>query len=132
VRRYRCVDARKAEGFPVAAACTAAGVSTSAYYAWAARGARGPSQRERDEAALVAEIRAIHAASEGTYGAPRMTRELRRRGHGDNHKRVQRLMRRHAIVGHRPRRRRSLTRQDTTAAPAPDLVGGCLIPTMSM
>src|SRR5918993_323254 len=32
-------------------------------------------------------------------------------------------MRCHGIVGHRPRRRRSLTRPDPGAAPAPDLVG---------
>jgi putative transposase len=32
-------------------------------------------------------------------------------------------MRAHGIVGYRPRRRRSLTKQDTTAAPAPDLLG---------
>ena len=32
-------------------------------------------------------------------------------------------MRAHAIVGYRPRRRRSLTKPDATAAPVPDLVG---------
>jgi putative transposase len=32
-------------------------------------------------------------------------------------------MRIHGIVGYRPRRRRSLTRPDTAAAPAPDLLG---------
>jgi putative transposase len=37
--------------------------------------------------------------------------------------RVERLMRTHGIVGHRPRRRRSLTKADTAAAPAPDLLG---------
>jgi putative transposase len=123
VTRYRCVDARKAEGFPVAAACAAAGVSPSAFYAWRHRRAQGPSPRERDEIALVAAIRAIHTASDGTYGQPRMTVELRRQGRWVNHKRVERLMRVHGIVGHRPRRRRSLTNQDQTAAPAPDLVG---------
>lgn len=40
-----------------------------------------------------------------------------------NHKRVERLMRAHGIVGYRPHRRRSLTKQDPTAAPAPDLLG---------
>ena len=55
--RYRCVDAQKAAGFPVVAACQAAGVRRSAYYAWTASAAQGPSQHERDEAALVAEIR---------------------------------------------------------------------------
>jgi putative transposase len=32
-------------------------------------------------------------------------------------------MRAHGIVGHRPRRRRGLTKPDTAAPPAPDLVG---------
>jgi hypothetical protein len=47
VSRYRCVDAQKAAGFPVATACTAAAVSTSAYYAWAIRARQGPSGRHQ-------------------------------------------------------------------------------------
>ena len=121
--RYRCVDAQKAAGFPVAAACQAAGVTRSAYYAWTASAAQGPSGHDQEEARLVAEIRRIHARSKATYGAPRVTAELRRRGQRVNHKRVERLMRQHGIVGWRPRRRRSLTKPDTTAAPAPDLLG---------
>jgi transposase InsO family protein len=78
---------------------------------------------QRAEASLVAEIRRIHARSKGTYGAPRVTAELHRRGWSANHKRVERLMRAHGIAGYRPRRRRGLTRPDTTAAPAPDLLG---------
>jgi putative transposase len=122
VTRYRCVDAQKAAGFPVAAACQAAGVTRSAYYAWTASAAQGPSGHD-EEARLVAEIRRIHARSKATYGAPRVTAELRRRGQTVNHKRVERLMHQHGIVGWRPRRRRSLTKPDTTAAPAPDLLG---------
>ena len=121
--RYRCVDTQKAAGFPIAAACQAAGVSTSAFYAWAARCDRGPSPAEHQEAKLLAEIRTIHRESKGTYGSPRVTAELWRRGWGVNHKRVERLMAEVGIVGHRPRRRRSLTRPDATAAPAPDLLG---------
>lgn len=121
--RYRCVDAQKAAGFPVAAACQAAGVTRSAWYAWAARAAQGPSQRQREEARLVGEIRRIHTRSGGTYGVPRVHAELGRRGWMVNHKRVERLMRTHGIVGYRPRRRRSLTRQDHAAPPAPDLLG---------
>jgi putative transposase len=49
--------------------------------------------------------------------------ELRRRGWSANHRRVERLMRAHGIVGWRPRRRRGLTRQDHAAPPAPDLLG---------
>ena len=121
--RYRCVDAQKAAGFPVAAACKAAGVTRSAYYAWTASAAQGPSLAAREEARLVGEIRRIHARSGGAYGAPRVHAQLRRRGWSANHKRVERLMRTHGLVGFRPRRRRNLTRQDTTAAPAPDLLG---------
>jgi putative transposase len=123
VTRYRCVDAQKAAGFPVAAACTAAGVTRSAYYAWTTRAGQEPSERHRQEVRLVSEIRRIHTHSHGTYGAPRVTVELRRRGWAANHKRVERLMRTQGIVGWRPRRRRSLTKPDAGAAPAPDLLG---------
>jgi putative transposase len=69
VSRYRGVDAQKAAGFAVAAACKAAGVTRSAYYAWTAGAVRGASERHREQARLVAEIRRIHARSHGTYGA---------------------------------------------------------------
>ncbi|HXP15414.1 MAG TPA: IS3 family transposase [Actinomycetes bacterium] len=121
--RYRCVDAQKAAGFSVIAACTAAGVTRSAYYAWTTNAAQGPSDRQQEETRLAGEIRRIHTRSHGTYGAPRVHAELRRCGWRTNHKRVERLMRAHGIVGHRPRRRRSLTKPDAGAAPAPDLLG---------
>jgi putative transposase len=123
VTRYRCVDAQKAAGFPVAAACQAAGVTRSAYYAWTTSAAQGPAERHQEEARLVTEIRRIHARSHGAYGAPRVHAELGRRGWSVNHKRVERLMRAHGIVGYRPRRRRGLTKPDAGAAPAPDLLG---------
>jgi putative transposase len=122
VSRYRCVDAQKAAGFPVTAACVAVGVSASAYYAFTARRARATAA-EQAEAGLVAEIRVIHTDSRGSYGSPRVHAELGRRGWRVNHKRVERLMRAHGIVGHRPRRRRGLTKPDTAAPPAPDLLG---------
>jgi putative transposase len=81
---------------------------------------------------LVGEIRRIHARSKGTYGAPRVHAELRRRGWVVNHKRVERLMRAHGIAGYRPRRRRSLTRPDAGAAPAPDLLGRLFDPSGRM
>jgi putative transposase len=98
-------------------------VTRSAYRAWAARATQASSERRREEVRLVSEIRGIHARSRGVYGAPRVTAELRRRGWNANHKRVERLMRAHGIVGHRPHRRRSLTKPDQGAAPAPDLLG---------
>jgi len=79
VSRYRCVDAQKAAGFSVVAACQAAGVTRSAFYAWAAKGEQGPRTAEQGQAALVAEIRTIHRQSSRTYGSPRVHAELRRR-----------------------------------------------------
>ena len=98
-------------------------MTRSAYYAWTAGATQASSERHREEVRLVGEVRRLHARSRGAYGSPRVTAELRRRGWRTNHKRVERLMRTHGIVGYRPRRRRSLTKQDATAAPAPDLLG---------
>ncbi|WP_420811111.1 IS3 family transposase [Egicoccus halophilus] len=114
--------ARKAEGFNVNAACAAAGVSRSAFYAWLERG-EGPTEAEWDEARLINEIRDLHAASDGTYGEPRMTAELVEKGWVLNRKRTARLMRQERLQGHRPRRRRSLTKADEAAPAIEDLVG---------
>ena len=111
------------------AACQAAGVTRSAYYAWTAGATQASSERHWEEVRLVGEIRRLHARSRGIYGSPRVTAELRRRGWRTNHKRVERLRRTHTIVGDRPRRRRSLTKPDQGAAPAPDLLGRLLDPT---
>ena len=78
--RYRCVDDQRAAGFPVTAACEAAGVSTSGFYDWRAREAAGPTDREVAEAELVELMREIFDGSDGNYGVPRMHRELRRAG----------------------------------------------------
>ena len=120
--RYRCVDARKADGFAVTAACEAAAVSTSAYYAWTEQGRPSGSARAQCDAALLAEIRAIHKEHRD-YGSPRVTVELARRGTPANHKKVERMMADHGIVARRHRRRRNLTKPDEAAPAIPDLVG---------
>ena len=97
----RCVwvDSQKAAGFPVTAACKAAGISTSTYYQWAHEAAHGPSERDWAEAHLLDAIITIHRASGRTYGSPTITAELRADGWEVNHKRVERLMRANGIVG---------------------------------
>jgi putative transposase len=120
VTRYRWVAARKAEGFPTAMACRVATVSRQAFWDWRARQEAGPTEAERAEADLVGEIRAIHGASDGTYGEPRVAEELARRGRKVNHKRVERLMRTHGIVGvHKPAR----VRTTIPAEDAPPVAG---------
>ena len=120
--RYRHVDAMKAAGFAVRAACRAAEIAASSYYEWKEKEVAGPSPREREEVELVAEIRAIHDDSAATYGSPRMTRELAKRGRRVNHKRIERVMRNNDIVGITERRRVRTTIPAEGAPPLPDLV----------
>lgn len=96
--RYVAVDSLKTE-FAVAALCQAVAVSTSAYYEWGAGVSSDPTEAETPEATLLAEIKEIHRSSGGPYGSPRVTSELRDRGWCVNHKRVERLMADHDIVG---------------------------------
>lgn len=121
--RYRFVSTMKAEGFAIKAACEAAEVSTSAYYDWVERTAAGPTEAEWDEARLVNEMHDVHATLDDTYGSPRMTAELARRGFCANHKRVERLMAANAIVAKDARRKKVRTTiPDVSAPPLPDLV----------
>ncbi len=99
---YCFVDEQKAEGFPVERICEIAGVSTSAYYDWKNHRCRIVTIGELRERVLVAKIGTIHKDSGGTYGSPRVTAELHDLGQVVNHKRVERLMRIHDIVGYTP------------------------------
>ncbi|MCX2928410.1 IS3 family transposase [Streptomyces sp. NEAU-W12] len=69
------------------------------------------------------EIRVLHAGSRGAYEAPRIHAALRRAGRVVNSKKIERLMRKHRIVGITRRRRRGLTRQAKRAVFALDLIG---------
>ena len=100
-------------------------MSTSGFYDWQTRRAADPSEAERLEADLVAEIRVIHARSRGAYGCPRVVGTLRKQGRRVNHKRVERLMALHGITGRCGRRRVRTTIRDPHAVPATDLVQRC-------
>ena len=58
--KYAFIDAHQAE-FHIVDLCRVGGVSTSGFYDWQARQTAGPTDAERLEADLVAEIRVIHA-----------------------------------------------------------------------
>ena len=69
--------AAKEVAFPVVSMCRVLGVSKSGYYAWKARPA---SRRTAEDQTLAAKISDAHERSRGTYGSPRVHRELRARG----------------------------------------------------
>jgi transposase InsO family protein len=119
--RYRFISEHRAD-YGVQRLCRVLAVRRPGFYEWLAS---EPARQERAAAEdqLAAEIAAIHGGHRGGYGSPRVAAELRRRGWRVNRKRVERIMRERGIVGITRRRRRSLTRQDTTVAPAPDLIG---------
>jgi putative transposase len=98
--------------------CRLLGVSSSGYDAWVKR---RPSRRVETDDALIAEIRAAHTASRGTYGAPRVHAELAARGIGAGRKRVARLMSQAGLAGV-SRRRFVTTTVKGDRRQAPDLV----------
>jgi hypothetical protein len=87
------------------AACQALGVSTSGFYDWQQH---QPSTRARMDAELMDHIRDVHAASQCTYGAPRVHAELRATGTRIGKKRVARLMRSAGLAGRCPKRFRRI------------------------
>lgn len=114
---YAFIAAERAT-FGVQMLCRHLGVSTSAFYDWERR---PPSRREMDNRALTKRIREIHESSRGTYGAPRVTAELRAEGLRITRKRVARLMRASRLQGVHIRRRR-WRKGPGELGPAPDRV----------
>jgi putative transposase len=98
--------------------CRVLDVSSSGYYAWVKR---PPSARAVTDAALIVEIRAAHAASKGTYGAPRLQIDLADAGIRVSRKRIARLMRNAGLAGV-SRRKGAITTVRDGARQAPDLV----------
>jgi putative transposase len=119
VKLFGLIDAEKAS-YPVSLLCRVLKVSRSAYYDWKECPLSG---RARENADLTEKIREIHQRSRGIYGYPRVHAELKALGVRCSRKRVARLMRKDGLQGcRRGRRRKSTTRQDPLAMPAPDLV----------
>lgn len=101
--------------------CTILDIARSSFYYWR-RTAADRAARQAADAGLAARVRAVHRESDGTYGVPRITAELREDGERVNHKRVARVMRSINLAGLRLRRKHRTTTPDP-AAKAPDLIG---------
>lgn len=105
--------------YPVTMLCRLLQVSKSGFYAGQGRGL---SARARSDIRLTAQIEAIHRASHGTYGAPRVRAQLHNTGTDVSGKRVARLMRKAGLRGVSRRRFVITTQRDPAATAAADLV----------
>ncbi len=92
--------------FHVDSMCRVLQVSRSGFYAWRHR---EPSQRARDNDALLEEIRRIHLQTHEAYGAVKTWRELRIRGFACGRHRVARLRHEAKIEARRKARFRITT-----------------------
>ena len=106
--------------WPAAWLCGALGVSRGGFYAWLTR---PRSQRSRSDEELTAKVRASFLASDRTYGARRVWRDMIEEGLPCGLHRIERMMRQEALRA-RPRRRRlpSDTGERSTNAISPNVL----------
>jgi len=115
--RFRFIDEAR-RTFPVHHLCRVLGVSRSGFYAWLARPRR---EEDRTAAAVVARIQAVHRASRGVYGSPRVYQALRAAGYAVGRHRVAHLMRLEGLRGRAAQRFRFIaTRRSADLAAAPN------------
>ena len=117
--RYRFVSEHVSE-FPVGRICRVLKISRSGYYAWRMR---PESKHAQEDARIVENIRAVHAASRETYGSPRVHRSLRRDGITCSRNRVARLMKLYGLSARKKRRFVRTTDSSHNLPIAANLVG---------
>lgn len=117
--KYACITLYHG-AFPVRLMCRVLEVAPSGYYAWRKRPTCAHAIADER---LLLHVRGAHTASDGTYGAPRVCRELKSQGHHVGQKRVARLMRTDGLIGTPTRRRVPRTTDSTHGFPiAPNLL----------
>ena len=122
--RFSFIDAKKAE-FPINRMCRMLGVSQSGFHAWKDRPA---CHRQRQDMVLLAHVRSAFKLSNGTYGSPRMTRELQDEGHAVGRRRTARLMRENGLAARQKRRFKRTTDSEHSWPVAPNLLGQEVVP----
>ncbi|MEV6841527.1 IS3 family transposase [Streptomyces sp. NPDC051133] len=118
--RFQFVEDHRG-AFGVNRQCRMLQVSRPGFYRWLA-GADARAARARADTERAERIAEIHTESDGTYGAPRVTAELRDDGARVNHKRVVRVMRAWGIVGLHLRKKVRTTVPEPSATPVLDLL----------
>jgi transposase InsO family protein len=123
--RFARIDAEKA--VPISVHCAALGVSRAGFYAWKRSARPHGSKRKNDcrkvsNERLIAEIKAIHEGSRGTYGSPRVHRSLRAKGFLVGRNRVVRLMRQEGLRARKKRRFKATTDSNHPSPIAPNVL----------
>jgi putative transposase len=106
--RFQLIDQAKNE-LPVRRLCKVLGVSQSGYFAYRGRSA---SKRQRGDMVMLTHVRSAFSLSNGTYGSPRMTRELQDDGFAIGRRRTARLMRENGMQARQKRRFKRTTDSD--------------------
>ena len=119
MKAHAFVEAEKVAGNSVKNACCLLEVSRSAFYA---RCDGSPSKRSVSDTELLKQIRTIHDESKGSYGAPRIHKELGHRQVRCGKHRVERLMRLAGLEGRCKKRFKKTTVVDPAAEAAKDLI----------
>jgi len=110
--------------YKVTRMCRLLDVDRRRYYEWRRRRDAPPSARQLRMDQLTREVKRLHDASDGTYGAPRILADLRGAGWRVSQKTVAKAMRLAGIVGISPRSWRPITTvRGRDPRPAADLVG---------
>jgi transposase InsO family protein len=105
--RYSFIQEHRSQ-WPIRTMCQVLRVHPGGYYRWR-DAVRDPPRRQLRRLALIESIRTIHRRSHGTYGAPRVHRQLRSQGQHCSRRTVETLMRQQQIRSKRIRRFRLRT-----------------------
>jgi transposase InsO family protein len=106
--------------WPISVQCRVLLVSVSGYHQHLARRVYIAQRRHLSDEALLVHISAVYAENRGSYGWPRIWRQLRAQGIRVGKQRVQRLMQKHGIQARDKRKFRVTTtdsRHDLPIAP---------------
>jgi putative transposase len=105
--------------FPIGRMCRVLEVSQSGFFAWQKRPA---CRRQQQDMVHLAYIRTAFALSNGTYGSPRIHRDLVDEGHEIGHHRTARLMGENQLIAPQKRRFKRTTDSEHAWPVAPNVV----------
>ena len=113
---------RQHSRWPVSVMCEVLGLSPGGYHQHFTRQVQCGERSRLSDDALLVHIKAIHAESKGSYGWPRVWKELLARGIRVGKDRVRRLMQQHGIKARGKRRFKATTNSSHHLPVAPNLL----------